>query len=567
MSGAGTDNLQAAIFLIENLRAWGVVTFVVCPGARSSPLAAALYEAAEAAPHFDERGAAFYALGRAKAASQPAVVITTSGTAVANLHPAAVEALHAEVPLIFLTADRPSRLRGTGANQTIDQRGIFGPSVKWWGTLAEGADRVALSKSVLETAWREAMAPPRGPVHINCPFDEPLLPDEWRRNQAGLPLPAPPIPSSPIAPEGGCCVPRGPGVVVVGQLSVQEQGQAEEILDLAERLGWPVFADALSGVPCRPPVIPHAPFLMGSFRDWPTPTGVILLGQSVVSKAVGLYASAARAEACLQVSASPRARDPWGQAPRKITMPVREFCRQAVIPYPAPPDWLETWQEAGREAAAFLDRELSTSCLSEMAIARNLAEILPEGWNLFLGNSLPVRHFDLYARWIGGLRRVHGNRGASGIDGCVATACGLAETAPTLAFLGDLAVLHDASSLALAAQRRPPLVIVALNNGGGGIFRFVPKPGFSLGQLWETPHDFSLADIAASFGWKTACPATLPEFRETLASALQGPFPALVEARTQPSETWSLHRRLSQGIHDKMEAAAKRLRLVARKLV
>ncbi|MCX7869396.1 MAG: thiamine pyrophosphate-dependent enzyme, partial [Terrimicrobiaceae bacterium] len=319
----------------------------------------------------------------------------------------------------------------------------------------------------------------------------------------------------------------------------EEQAGGGAILELAEALGWPVLADALSGLPARPPVAAHADFLLAA-GQWPAPQAVLHLGGALVSKRLGRFASQAREEAALQVSRSPRTWDPWNQQPRKITMDPIVFCRAAVGTAKPGGGWLHQWLEAGRLAGEFLSRRLEGR-LCEPSVARMAASELPDGFRLFLGNSLPIRDFDSFAEWPGGARRVHGNRGASGIDGNIATAAGLAEHGPTLALIGDLAALHDLSSLALARARNLPLTLVVVNNRGGGIFRFLDLPGADLDPLWETPHDLSPAALAGAAGWKTFSPKTCGELASALREAMAGRQPALIEVASDKAGNHRLH--------------------------
>ena len=543
MSGQG--NLELAAAIVGIFRHHGAGALVVCPGARSSALAAVI--GPEGVSHFDERAAGFYALGRAKASGRPSVVVTTSGTAVANLHPAAVEALHSEVPIIFLTADRPSWLRDSGANQTIDQRAIFGPSVLWWGEVPEHGNRVKAARPVANYAWEVATGIPQGPVHLNCSFDEPLLSGTRATD----------LPLNDLMPARGPCAPQrgetqwevpeaqGQGLIVVGQLSEDEQSQSEVIVELGKKWGWPIFADALAGLRPSPMVIPHADLLLAS-KNWPAPRAVVHLGGRLVSKRVGLFASQAPSHSSFHISRSPRPLDPWGQNPQHLVLDPILFCRQLLeSSRPAEAGWLRQWQEAGQEAEKFLRRRLQGK-LCEPTVARLVAEELPEGARLFLGNSLPVRDFDSFAIWRGSQRRIHGNRGASGIDGNIATAAGLAEHGPTVALIGDIAALHDLNSLSLARARHLPLTLVVVNNQGGGIFRFLNLPGVPLDPLWETSHNFSLATLAAAFGWKSSRPETCEEFVKALQQAMSLAEPTLIEIFSDKTGNHRLHCELIQ---------------------
>jgi 2-succinyl-5-enolpyruvyl-6-hydroxy-3-cyclohexene-1-carboxylate synthase len=534
-SGAGDGDLQAAFAttLIDEWFRGGVLHAVVCPGSRSTPLAVALADHGGIAVHvrLDERSAAFTALGIGLATGRPAVVLTTSGTAAAELHAAVVEADLARVPLLAVTADRPPELRGVGAPQTIDQHRLFGAALRWFADpgVADAVNRPAWrslgARSVVETTAGPAGP---GPVHLNLPFREPLLgvpgpgqvPDgrphgaPWHR--VAVPGALPPTEVVDRLAEAGATGARG--VVVVGAGG----GEHGAVSALADALGWPVLADPRSGLRASPAtVIAAADGILRSerFAAGHVPEVVLRLGGPWVSKVVtGFLASAAGAGAETILV------DPWWQwadPERVATTVVRSepdaLCRAVVDRLadrllegedPGPDTgWLRGWIDA--EAAA---RHAAGDVLdgadrwSEPALARQLVATLPDGSALVVSSSMPVRDVEAFGAPRAGHPRVVANRGANGIDGVVSTALGvaLAGPGPTVALVGDLAFLHDCSAMVGSPSSAVPCTVVVADNGGGGIFSFLPPAGAlepgTFETLFGTPQAPDVASVAAGFG-------------------------------------------------------------------
>jgi 2-succinyl-5-enolpyruvyl-6-hydroxy-3-cyclohexene-1-carboxylate synthase len=500
--------------------------------------------------HYDERGMAFAALGWAMATGRPAVCVTTSGSAVANLLPACVEAFHSNVPLIFLTADRPPELRGTGANQTIHQPGLFGGFVRYAVDLPCAQDAGALSRlsDVLSEVVAIAMGPQPGPVHLNVPIREPLL-------ESGVAAVDEKIEFSRVANSFPFDWPSdfdfqrfasGRGVVFIGRLPVGEQERVGAILDLAKKLGWPVIADAASGARLRPGIIRHADWILQR-HDLPPPERVLHFGSTLVSKRIGKWLSVCRGPDCLQVRMFPERLDPWDQHPYFLRAGIQQFC-ESVKPFAlamAADTWIESWLRADVAVAATIAAELpANDAVSEPTILRALADIAAEkNWPVFLGNSMPIRDFDSCAAAVSsGVVNVFANRGASGIDGNIATVAGLALgcASPLLAVMGDLAALHDLNSLPLL--HGSPVTLVIINNGGGGIFRFLPIDVEE--RLMETPHAWEFRGAAQQFGIEYHQVASLSDLRSFLAERPAGP--RILECRTDRTENHSLHLRITE---------------------
>ncbi len=535
--------------LVDGLCQLGADRFFLSPGARSAPLAAAL-SGRHVTTHYDERGMAFAALGWSMATGRPAVCVTTSGSAVANLLPACVEAFHSNVPLIFLTADRPPDLRGSGANQTIQQPGLFGGFVRYAVDLPCAQDEGAVSRfaGILSEAVGMATGSQPGPVHLNVPFREPLLEDsaaepihEWdgviSRAEEAFDWPS------------GFDFQRfadGRGVVVIGRLPVGEQGRVDAILDLAKKLGWPVMADAASGARLRPGVIRHADWILQR-QDVPGPERVLHFGGALVSKRLGKWLSACRGADCLQVRMFPERLDPWNQHPVFLRAGIQPFCGSVnsfALPM-ASDTWIESWRRADVAVGAAIEAELSQEdAISEPAILRALADVAAgTGWPAFLGNSMPIRDFDSCVAAVSkDVVNVFANRGASGIDGNIATVAGLALgcASPLLVVMGDLAALHDLNSLPLLHGL--PVTLVIINNGGGGIFRFLPIDVEE--RLLETPHSWEFRGAAQQFGMEYHQVASLSELCTLLAE--RHVAPRILECRTHRAENHKLHLRITE---------------------
>jgi 2-succinyl-5-enolpyruvyl-6-hydroxy-3-cyclohexene-1-carboxylate synthase len=497
----------------------------------------------------------FAALGWSLASGKPAVCVTTSGSAVANLLPACVEASHSGVPLIFLTADRPPELRGTGANQTIHQPGLFGTFVRFKADIpcAGPADSLDVLQGIIQNAWRSAVGENPGPVHLNMPFREPLLPAVEGADvvlQSIATVENPPRTEANFNQETFFHGQRG--VVVIGRLPASEQSEAQAAIEFADRLGWPVFADALSGARLASGVIRHADAILLR-KDIPSPDRVLHFGGSQVSKRIGQWISHCKGRDYLQVRRSPQILDPWDQKPVVIQSGIADFCRSHTPQSQNVSSWKNQWVLADTAVSNLIEARLDNANeLTEPGILRVVARFVSTNRSaLFLGNSMPVRDFDSFApalasSWM----PVFGNRGASGIDGNVATIAGisLAENAHLIGVLGDLTVLHDLNSLALLRGR--PVTLVVVNNDGGGIFQFLPLAMKSEGRekLLETPHGCEFKHAAAQFGLHYQAIGSLAELEKSL--AVRSFKPRILECKTNRDANFTLHTQLAEQIRN-----------------
>jgi 2-succinyl-5-enolpyruvyl-6-hydroxy-3-cyclohexene-1-carboxylate synthase len=608
-----------AATLVDELVRCGLAEAVLAPGSRSAPLAMALWDRAKDAGEegpgrapatesrgltahrgvpggrvpsgapalrlhvrIDERSAAFLALGLAKASGRPVALVCTSGTAAAHFHGAVIEASEAGVPLLVLTADRPPELRGTGANQTIDQIKLYGDAVRWFCEAGVPQARPGMNaywRSLACRAWAAALGAGGrfpGPVHLNLPLREPLvpgLPDSAGEGgeSGGWPEPldgrtdGQPWTSFPGGGGGGALeLPwTERGVVICGDGC----GDPAALLRLAEQAGWPVLAEPSSGARAGPMSLAAYPYLLDSpgFVAGHRPELIVSAGRPGLSRGQLSYLKTAAPARHVVVAQGPGhwadpARSATDVAPavRLADGPIAEGAGAAGGPGVAGTRWLASWRAAdaaaATAAAAILD---NGEDLSEPRLARDLAAALPDGALLWAASSLPIRDLDQQMAPRAGLR-VLASRGASGIDGMISAAAGAALAhqraggGPAAALIGDLAFLHDAPGLFIGpAEPRPDLVLVVANNDGGGIFSLLEQAEHDgpFERMFGTPHGAGLGSLAAAAG----LPAVTVERACDLPGALRGGGIRVVEVRTSRDAGAALRRKLRAAC---IEAAA-----------
>ncbi len=547
-----TPSTSLARALVLALAEGGVREVVLCPGSRSAPLAYALH-AADAAGllrlhvRHDERVAAFTALGVGRLSGAPAAVVTTSGTAVANLLPAALEAAEAGLPLLLLTADRPAALRGTWANQTTArQPHLLAAAVRTAAEVGTGEDAgaVAVLRRCLATARGLGGARP-GPVHVDVGFDDPLVPDD-----AWTPLPS----TSPAsAPAAGAADPAEPVVLEPDPrtLVVAGDGAGEGARALAEAGGWPLLAEPSSGARCGPHAVGAPRLLLGGAAPGLAAgvQRVVAFGRPTLSRPVSALLARGDVE-LVHVASHPDAPGP----------PARPGLRRAApgavrAAAPGPAAWLTAWTTAGAAAAravdAVLDDLAAAGELTGPLVAREVAAATRPHELLVAAASNPVRDLDLAgAPWAEHPRAVLANRGLSGIDGTLSTASGaaLAAGAPTRVLVGDLALLHDLNGLLLPpGEPEPDLQVVLVDDDGGGIFTGLehgePARAATFERLFGTPHGADAAALCAGYGVRYAAVGGLDELRAALAPAPAGR--SAVHVRVRRSHLRALHARLA----------------------
>ncbi|WP_369796647.1 2-succinyl-5-enolpyruvyl-6-hydroxy-3-cyclohexene-1-carboxylic-acid synthase [Cellulomonas sp. URHE0023] len=580
----GGPATSAARVLVQALAALGVEDVVLAPGSRSAPLAYALADATRPEPpagapalrlhvRVDERSAGFLALGLARASTvgpdggsvppRPVAVVTTSGTAVANLHPAVLEAHHSGLPLVVLTADRPHELRGTGANQTTEQVGVFGPAVRLCLDLPAPDGRSDEARDLRRTVARALAAATGartgdpGPVHLNVAFREPLVPGPgaWPEpSTVGLthvqarPVAAvlPTVEPSPGGRRGGA-----PTIVVAGD----DAGLLAR--RLAEANGWPLLAEPSSGargganaIAAYVHLLQH-PLLGGSVRR------VVVLGRPTLSRPVQRLLGRPDVEV---VVIGARGAD-WPDAARNAAEVLLEPpARMRTGRMRAPEGWLEAWQTADKAAGAAVDgvldgsfegrRSRSGTRVTGPVLARAVAEVSAPDDVLVVGSSNPVRDLDLVARW-SAPPVVLANRGLAGIDGTISTAAGVALGLPdrrVRALLGDLTFLHDVGGLLRGPlEHVVHLQLVVANDDGGSIFATLepgePDRAEVFERVFGTPHGADIAAICAGYGVRHTRVGDVDGLLPALAAP--GPGLSVVEVRVDRSGRRALGERLA----------------------
>lgn len=580
--GTGDSGDVAATFCATLVDEWvrrGVTDAVVCPGSRNTAISVALVSEPRIRTHVvhDERSAAFMALGLALATRRPAVLTCTSGSAPTHFHPAVVEADLAAVPMLVLTADRPPELQGVLAPQTIDQRDLYGSAARWYcepGSPAAGGS--AWWRDLARDALARACGETPGPVHLNLAFREPLT------GLAGV-LPAP-------GPEGATdrgrilgedprwnitdedvarLVPAISGrrvVVVAGARATRSHQEREVVLDVAGGLGWPVLADAPSGlrVPCESVVGSFDAIVRAGVFDEDPPEVVIRLGGLLASKATNQWLSGARA-LNLAVDRHGRIPDPDGVVTRRFVAVASEVLARlrAADPAPAPTDWTRKWSESDQACSSVITRAIASvnpRKVNEPAVAREVMAAVPPGGSLLVASSMPVRDLEAFARPRGEVV-VHSNRGTNGIDGTVATATGIAlgSGSPTTVLCGDVAFLHDVGSLNGLARRGVDLTVVVTDNDGGGIFGFLPQARVLGDDVFErafgTPHGHDLVGIARAFGLHAEAVESNAGLKAALAGATVRGGVRVVVVRSDRRRNVEVHRLIQEKVNRRLAQA------------
>ena len=547
-------NTVWASILTETLKRLGLTTAVICPGSRSAPVAVAFAQQneIESIPVLDERSAAFFALGIAKATQRPVVLLCTSGTAGANFYPAVIEARESRVPLLILTADRPPELRDCHSGQTIDQLKLYGHYPNWQTELSlpsVGMGRLRYLRQTLVHAWERALFPTPGPVHLNIPFRDPLAPlqqldpdtlpspfelEELFTNLSHSPLPITHYPLPLPYAEWQQC---DRGIIIAGVAQPQHpKNYCDAIAHLSQTLGWPVLAEGLSPVRNNADINPYLISTYDFILRHPkltqllTPKMVIQIGELPTSKELRTWLDQTQPQRWI-IDPSPHNLDPLHGKTTHLRTTIEQLVTTLPLLEPGKlgenltSGYLKQWCELEAQVRSVVDPKMATMTqLFEGKVAWLLSQILPPETPLWIANSMPVRDVEFF--WQPNTRRIQPffNRGANGIDGTLSTALGMAHRNQSSVLLtGDLALLHDTNGFLLRNKFIGHLTIILINNNGGGIFEMLPISKFDppFEEFFATPQNINFAQLCMTYGVEYQRIESWEQFKEVL-----NPLPA-----------------------------------------
>jgi 2-succinyl-5-enolpyruvyl-6-hydroxy-3-cyclohexene-1-carboxylate synthase len=591
MDSMNPTYVYTAAFIDELQRA-GLRNVVLCPGSRSTPLAMTLasQERIRVWMHVDERSAAFFALGMAKRLAQPVALVCTSGTAAANFLPAVVEAHLTHVPLLVVTADRPPELRDNGAPQAIDQNRLYGTHAKWFVDMAlPEASNEALRyvRTLADRAVALTQAVPAGPVHLNMPFREPLVPTPdrsllpfsqrdlvaWKGRPENAPYVR--VTETSRGAEFDLLVERLHALISTHERGLIIAGSSDDpelpalLALLARQSGYPILADPLSQL--RSAQVEHTCVLssydaflrIDAFVERVEPQLVLRFGAMPTSKPLLLYLK--RYCACPQIVIDGNAgwEEPTQLASEMIHADPASLCHSLLASLSATRGQNEEWTATWARTEAITRQQLQTTIqdfapLFEGRVFTELAGIVPDGTTLYVGNSMPVRDADTFF-WPDKLNvRVMGNRGANGIDGVVSSALGasVAADGPTVLVIGDLSFYHDLNGLLAARLHGIDLTIVLINNDGGGIFSFLPQASYPehFEQLFGTPTGLDFAPVVQMYGGTFQRISQWHDFRVAINTNLANGGLHVIEVPTERASNVQMHRQLWQAVGEALQA-------------
>lgn len=564
--------------IVEELVRNGVTCFCISPGSRSTPLvfAAANNPAAQSTVFYDERGAAFYALGYARATGKSAALICTSGTAVANYLPAVTEACQDMLPMVILSADRPPELRDAGANQTINQTTIFEKYLRWNFDLPSPDEKIKpeMVLSTIDQAVYRALNSPSGPVHINCMFREPLVPilqeynlscpeslEKWESSKSPLTVYSKSIQLPEGKKIGGLAEKINSfnrGILVVGQLKSKEEKIA--VKQLAEKIKWPIFSDILSGLRSDSQISENIFYydqllFSDAFNQKVRPQIILHIGGQITSKRFLDFIEKYPPDNYFVIKDHPYRHDPLNCVTDRVEADISSFCENlAIMVNGRAEQALTRWiKKCSLKIENVIESVISKEQkISEISAARLISQYISGESGLFLSSSMPIRDMDMYADFNKSEIFVAANRGVSGIDGTIASACGFARGKGRLVtvVLGDLAMLHDLNSLMMVKTLNEPLIIVVINNRGGGIFSFLPVADFPdvFENYFETPHNYDFKGAAAMFGINYYRPELNTEFIKIYEDCQNKSESAIIEIQTDKNMNFGLHKELQKQI-------------------
>ncbi len=581
-------NILWSQIFIDQLASLGVRYACISPGSRSTPLTYVLSKNRKIKSFINiyERSSAFFALGLAKATGKPVIVVTTSGTAVAELYPAIIEAYQQRTSLIICTADRPPELIGTGANQTINQHNIFKNHIRWFrdlGLPSIGETGLYHLQKVAIKAYQISLTEERGPVHLNFPFRKPLEPfsftDEVSKkifqlkpqritgnkslnhNPTGNGL------AKAMGRLGDEWAKTEKGIIIAGPME-SDRELIKGIKKLSALLKYPVFADGLSQLRFNinkkdTTILANFNSLLKSekFVERHNPDVIIQFGRTPTSSLLESFLGETNAERYLVNSFGDKF-DPTGNAKATLAIEPKYFCHYMTSKLKGKKilrqnlRWLKDFiyaDEMSEEVKASLIDKAKFP--NEPAVINEVLKLVPSGSNIFIGNSLPVRNLDDLSGIISKKINIHFNRGASGIDGITSSALGVAlAKKPALLITGDLSFLHDLNALAIAINYSIPLTIIVINYYGGGIFESLPIANKvnNFNKFFITPHNLELGAIIKSFGINHLLIKTRSQLRQHLKNRLNNNVPSVLEIKTNAARSAELPNKYFNKVKNKL---------------
>lgn len=571
INSAENLNILWCSLIVEELVRNRVTYFCITPGSRSTPLtvAAARHPEAETTMFYDERGAAFHALGYARATGHPAALICTSGTAVANYYPAVIEASMDHIPLIILTADRPPELQETGANQTIRQPHIYSDYVRWRFNLPCPDERIPPSMVLTTSDQLVNMTrrSPCGPVHLNCMFREPLAPTSgeispgyqegimrWKKGKAlytNFTRPSLIPDQETLMGITKIISTTKKGLLVVGRLGSEQE--IEAVRHFSRHLKWPVFVDIGSGLRIGSSdglLVAHFDLMLlcEKIHNEIRPDAILMIGSRIISKRFLEFVTRYPPSRFVIIENHPERSDPTHTTNWRIEADLVKILTSLEERLESNPNvnWSQNLLMKSKGIGALIKDYLANlDRLSEMQIARVISQTIHEGNGLFMGNSMPIRDMDMFSDPEGQQVRIGTNRGASGIDGNIASASGFAIglNCPTTLILGDLAFIHDLNSLSILNRMDQQVIIILINNRGGGIFSFLPISQFPdiFKPYFETPHEYSFEHVAKLFRIPYFHPKNQEALIQDYRAAIKGKQSAIIEVLLNREENKRIH--------------------------
>lgn len=556
---------------VDELTRVNIKHAIISPGSRSTPISMLMVKHPDIQVHMniDERSAAFFGLGLAKATREPVALVCTSGTAAANYYPAIIEAHYSRVPLVVITADRPHELREVGAPQAIDQIHLYGKYVKWFSDMSipEMEDSsIQYVRNIAKRASFTARNSPSGPVHLNFPVREPLVPimdsdffqigrgerifeSNFESGRATASIEA----IKQITKEVKS---HKKGIIICGE--IHDESFANAVNKLSEKLQYPILADPLSQLRTEsssPAVIDcYDTFLrVEEVVQTYQPELIIRFGTMPVSKALTLFIKRSKESPHIVVDGGNGWREPTGLATHMVYSDETIFCLQLAdqIEEQEQSEWFSNWMLMNTQTKKVLESVQTDTSMNEGKVFAELINLIPSNSFLFVGNSMPIRDCDTFFHSNESKATVMANRGANGIDGIISTALGVSVAGqPTILVLGDLSFYHDMNGLLAAKMLKLNLTIIVINNDGGGIFSFLPQSAEEhyFEELFGTPHGLDFSNAVHMYGGKFARAENWEQFRSACKQAFTSEGLNVIEVVTQRQENVELHRNLMNDV-------------------